>query len=168
MVPSRWPGDVQHVVDAAHDPVISILVAARGVPGNIEAIAEFLPVGSEITLVVPPDRPQHRGPGPLDHEVAAGVGRFHGAPLVIDDVGEYSRQGLGAGAGLGRRHAGDGRHHDGPGFGLPPRIHDGAALGADDLVVPHPGFRIDGLTDAAQQAQLAQIVLAPAWRRPIS
>ena len=55
--------------------------------------------------------------------------------------------------------AGQGRDHDHAGFGLPPGIDDGAAVAADDLVVPHPGFGIDRLADGAEQAQARQVVL---------
>jgi hypothetical protein len=43
--------------------------------------------------------------------------------------------------------------HDAAGFGLPPGIDDRAALFADHLEVPFPGFGVDRLADAAQQAQ---------------
>ena len=36
----------------------------------------------------------------------------------------------------------------------------GQRLAADDLVVPHPGLRVDRLADRAQQAQAGQVVLA--------
>ena len=43
--------------------------------------------------------------------------------------------------------------HDAAGFGLPPGIDNRAALFADGVEIPVPGFRVDRLTDAAQQAQ---------------
>src|SRR5690606_21720517 len=42
---------------------------------------------------------------------------------------------------------------DPTGLGLPPGIHHRAAPVADDFEVPAPGFRIDRLADAAEQAQ---------------
>ena len=49
--------------------------------------------------------------------------------------------------------AGQGRDQDAAGFGLPPGIDDGAAAIAHHAVIPQPGFRIDRLAHAAQQAQ---------------
>ncbi len=58
------------------------------------------------------------------------------------------------------------RNHDAAGFGLPPGIDDGAAAVANDAVVPKPGFRVDRLTDRAEQTQRgARGVFEPA-RRP--
>ena len=48
---------------------------------------------------------------------------------------------------------GNGADQDAAGFRLPPGIHDRATPIADDVVVPLPGFRIDRLTDRAQQSQ---------------
>nr|GFD47586.1 hypothetical protein [Tanacetum cinerariifolium] len=50
------------------------------------------------------------------------------------------------------------RNHDAAGFGLPPRIHDGAAALAHVLVVPVPGFLVDGLAHRAQHPQAAERV----------
>ncbi len=53
---------------------------------------------------------------------------------------------------------GRGRDHEHAGLGLPPGVHDRAALLADDPVVPLPGLRVDRLADRAQQAQRGEIV----------
>ena len=73
-------GDVQHVVDAAHDPEVAVLVAARAVAGEVEAVLEVLPVGAQVALVVAPDRAQHRRPGLADDELAARVGPLTSLP----------------------------------------------------------------------------------------
>ena len=44
------------------------------------------------------------------------------------------------------------------GFGLPPGVDDGAALLADDTVIPHPGFGVDRFADGAEQADGGQVV----------
>src|SRR5215469_3840421 len=46
------------------------------------------------------------------------------------------------------------------GFRLPPRVHDGAAIAADDLPIPHPGFGIDRLAHGAEQAEAGKLVLS--------
>ena len=43
------------------------------------------------------------------------------------------------------------------GFGLPEGVHDGAVLVAHVLVVPHPGFRVDGFAHRAEDAQAGQV-----------
>src|SRR3546814_6591389 len=58
-----------------------------------------------------------------------------------------------------RHRARNRRDHDAAGFGLPPGVDDRQFLVADDLVIPHPRFRIDRLADAAEQPQFRQIVL---------
>src|SRR5690606_29644580 len=63
------------------------------------------------------------------------------------------------GAGLQRRRTRQRRDKDAAGLGLPPGVDDGAARVADDIVVPQPGFRIDWLADAAEQAQRAALGL---------
>ena len=78
--------------------------------------------------------------------------------LQVDDVGDDAGHRQRAGAGLQRDRAGHRRDHDGAGFGLPPGVDDGAALLADDLVIPLPRRRIDRLADRAEQAQARQIV----------
>ena len=55
-------------------------------------------------------------------------------------------------------HAGQRRDHVAAGLGLPPGVDDRAALAADGLVVPHPGFRVDRLADRAEDAQAGQVV----------
>src|SRR5581483_10269650 len=85
--------------------------------------------------------------------------RLHWIAGFVDDFGEHTGQRLRARAWLGRRHAGYGRHHDGAGLGLPPRVDDRELFLADDAVIPDPRLRIDRLADAAEQAQLREIVL---------
>ena len=48
------------------------------------------------------------------------------------------------------------------GFGLPPGVHDRAALAADVIVIPDPGFGIDRLADRAEQAQALERM--PRWQ----
>ncbi len=48
------PGDIEHIVDAPHDPVVPVLVAMSAIAGNVVTLFEFLPVGGDITVVIPP------------------------------------------------------------------------------------------------------------------
>ena len=57
-------GDVEHIVDAAKDPEISIVVALGSVAGKVKigTAGPFREIGLDVTLVVAPDRAQHRWP----------------------------------------------------------------------------------------------------------
>ena len=85
--------------------------------------------------------------------------RVHFFARFVHDGGHDAGQGQGAGTGFGGHRAGQRRNHVAAGFGLPPGVHDGAARLADHGVVPHPGFRVDGLAHAAQQAQAGEVIL---------
>src|SRR5579862_4087070 len=148
------PRDIEHIVDAAHDPEITVRIAVRAVAGDVVAIAELLPVSAEVARVVAPDGPQHCGPGPANHEIPALVRTRHRITALIDDVGLDARERLRARARLRRCDTRNRRDHDGASLCLPPGIDDRAALCADDTVIPDPGFRIDRLTDASQESQL--------------
>ena len=79
-------GDIDHVIDAAGDPVIAVLVAAAAVAGEI-----FSRIGAEIgideTLMVAIDRAHLSRPGIGDAEVAAGGALQHLA-FGVDDLAE--------------------------------------------------------------------------------
>ena len=157
--------DVEHVVDAAHDPVVAVAVAACVVAGEVLAL-NFRPIDFLVTLVVSPDATQHAGPWVGDGEHAALVDADFLAAL-IDDLGDHPRQRLGAASRLGGDGAGQGRHHDAPRFGLPPRVDDRAALRTDLLVVPHPRLGIDSFADGAEDPQAAQIMFVDVVVAPL-
>ena len=64
--------DVHHVVDPAEQPVVAVGVDPRAVAGEVVP-REPRPVGLAEALVVAEDPARHRGPGPLEHEVAAAL-----------------------------------------------------------------------------------------------
>ena len=78
-------GDVHHVVDAAEQPEVALLVALRAVAGEVHA-REAAPVRLLVPLRVAVDAAEHRRPRPLQHEIAAATER-HGLALAVDDVG---------------------------------------------------------------------------------
>src|SRR5258707_15356098 len=79
------PGDLHHVVDAAHEPQVSVLVAARAVAREVlPGIAA--PVGLAVTLVVLVDAAEHRGPRARQNEIPGSAERY-GLPIFVDDVG---------------------------------------------------------------------------------
>ena len=101
-------------------------------------------------------RAQHARPGLLDDQVAF-FARRHRLAVLVDHVGVDAEERPGGRAGLERRDRQRG-DHEAAGLGLPPGVHDRAALFADDVVIPPPGLRVDRLAHRAQQAQAAQVV----------
>ena len=79
-------GDVDDVVDAAHDPEVAVLVAAGAVAGEVDA-GDLAPVLLLEALGVAVDGAQHRRARAFDHEKAACVGGTD-LPLSIDDIGD--------------------------------------------------------------------------------
>ena len=64
-VDRRWPGDVDDVVGAGHDPQVAVLVDVAGVRGLVVA-REALQVGAlEALVVLPQGRRQPGGSGSL-------------------------------------------------------------------------------------------------------
>ncbi len=162
-------GDVEHVVDPAHDPVVAVLVAAGAVAGEVAA-RDVGPVLLLIPFVVAVEGAEHRRPRLADDQEAALVGAERLAVLG-DDVRDDARQRAGRRPRHRRRGARQRRDHDRAGLGLPPGVHDRAPTAADDLVIPHPRLGVDRLADRAQQAEARQVVtprelLAPLHERP--
>src|SRR3712207_4843185 len=63
------PRDVHHVVDAARDPVVAVLVALGAVAGEVD-VPVLLPVSLPVALGVFVEGAQHAWPGPLHDQVA--------------------------------------------------------------------------------------------------
>jgi hypothetical protein len=139
------PRDVHHVVHPAEEPEVAVLVDAGAVAGEVHA-GEALPVRGAEAAVVAEDPARHRRPGTLQDEVAP-TPWPDGIPAVVDDASVDPGEGPRRGAGLRRRHAREWRDEDHPRLGLPPGVDDRRAIAADVLPVPHPGLRVDRLTD---------------------
>src|SRR5580704_17647951 len=86
--------DVEYIVDAAHDPEISILVSAGTVAGEVHA-RNLRPVVFHIAIGIAVDGTQRAGPWALDDEKPTGAERYglavHGND-VSDDAGEGFRR----------------------------------------------------------------------------
>src|SRR3712207_47839 len=98
------PRDVHHVVDAARDPVVTVLVAPRPVAGEVD-VTILLPVGLPVALGVLVEGAQHAGPGSLHDQVALTLA-FYLVALLVVEPREDARERLGGAAGLGWRDAG--------------------------------------------------------------
>src|SRR3984957_7568301 len=134
-------GNVDHVVDAAGDPVIAVLVAAAAVAGEILARIG-LEISVDEALVVAIDSAHLARPGIGDAQIAGGRALLHLA-FRIDDLRHDAEERQCRRAGLERDGAGQRRDQNAAGLGLPPGIDDRAAAVADHAVIPFPGFRID-------------------------
>ena len=158
-------GDVEHVIDPAHDPVVAIGVLPGVVASEILS-RHAGPIGLPKPLVIAPDAPEHAGPRLCHHEPAALtlLDRIAGR---IDDLGADAGQRQRATARLGGRATGQRAHHDAARLGLPPGVHDRAPRAADHLVVPHPGLGIDPLADGAQQPQAREIATLDVLHAPL-
>src|SRR6185369_8912380 len=139
---------INNIIDAAHYPKIAVPVAARAVAREIDTF-NLRPVLLLVTIVVAPDRPQHRLPRPLDHQIAAFIWTNRLA-VARHHVGLDSRKWKCTGARFRGRRTRKRSDHDRAGFRLPPRIDDRAALLADDRAIPHPRFGIDRFADRAE------------------
>jgi hypothetical protein len=84
-------GDIDHVVDATHDPKITVTVSARAIAGKVNTVY-LRPVLLPVTLVIAINCSQHGRPRAREHEVAPSAARLRIAALVDDlggDAGEW-------------------------------------------------------------------------------
>ena len=149
--------DIEHIIDAADDPEIAILVAPRAVPCEIAAL-DLAPILFLETGIVAVNGAQHGWPGFSDDELAALVGSNLFA-IVIHDRGVDAEKWKRGGTRLERGGAGQRGDHLHTGFGLPPGVDDWAASAADVLIIPHPRFRVDRFADGAEQSEGGEVML---------
>src|SRR2546423_14691987 len=135
---------VEYIVNATHYPKKSVLVSARAVASEIDAIY-LRPVLLSIALVVAPYGSEHRRPWALDDKIAAFM-RAYGLPCARHHVHLDSGQRLRGRAGLSRRRTREWADHYRARFRLPPCINNRAATFPDYLPIPHPRFGVDGFT----------------------
>ena len=150
-------GYVDHVVDAACDPIVAICVTTAAVAREVVVL-----VVCEIrlleTLVVAPDGAHLTRPAVFDRQNALGrefvdlfaCGRFQNNRL-------NAKERLHCSARLGRVRTRKRSHQVTTGFCLPPCVNDRAVTLADNGVVPVPCLGVDGLAHGTQNAQIGQI-----------
>src|SRR5579871_4541325 len=149
-------GYVDYVVHAAKNPDVSVFIAGGGVASEIGA-GEARPVIFFEALGILVKRAQHGGPRLIQNKEALACALDRRA-FVIDNLGGHTGQRTSRGTGLSGRSTGNRGDHDGSGFGLPPGIHNRAALFANNGVVPLPSSGIDWLTYGTKKAQRGKIV----------
>ena len=152
---------VEHVVNAAGDPEIAILVTARAVTRKITP-GEGGEIGFDEALVIAIDGAHLARPGMVDAQIAIG-GTVERGILAVDKNRFDPEKGPGRRSGLGRGGAGKRCDQDAAGLGLPPGIDDRAAPFTDDVMVPHPGFGVYRLANASQKAKRGPVASGD-WR----
>ena len=142
---------VDHVVGAAHEPEIAVLVHSRAVAGDVPALAE----ARVVHLGVVPVRVEHRGPAGAHHEVAVHAGR-HGVEVLVHDAHLHAGNGPAhrSGANFHLRVVGD---QNRAGLRLPPVVVE---RHADGLLAPDNGLGVERLADATGVPESGQVVAA--------
>mmetsp|Transcript_36706 Transcript_36706/g.86599 ORF Transcript_36706/g.86599 Transcript_36706/m.86599 type:complete len:397 (-) Transcript_36706:816-2006(-) len=150
---------VEHVVDAAGDPVVPIGVALAAVAREV-LTAVRLEVGLEVARVVAVDRARDARPR-LRHaeHTLDPVALEDLARCGVDHHGPHAEHGERRGAGLHRSAAGQVGDHVPAGLSLPEGVDHDTALLAHLLKVPAPGLRVDRLAHRAEHAQRRLVVL---------
>ena len=150
--------DIDHVIDAASDPIVSILVAPTAVARKIVALV-LLEIGLLKTLVVAVHRAHLPWPRSAHGQDASDAVAFYlRAFLRVEHDRLDAKEGESSRAGLRRSRPGQRRNEDAASLSLPPRIDDGTALLAGVFVIPAPSLGVDRLADRAQQAQGRHLV----------
>src|ERR1700753_3498355 len=120
-------GDVDDVIDAAGDPVISVGVAATAIAGEVFAL-----VGREISLleagVIAVHGAHLPGPRAGDAEIASALAFEHLA-VGVDDLRHHAEEWPCGRTWLELGGAGQRRDQDAAGFRLPPGVDDRTAMG---------------------------------------
>src|SRR5262249_13076756 len=132
--------NIDHIVDAAHDPEITVFIAPGAIAREIHS-GNLTPVLFLVSFGISINRPQHRRPGTLDNEKAALISS-NWISMTIDDIDNDTRQWSSRRSRLGGNCTGNGRDHDRAGFSLPPGIDDRTGIVSDVLSIPNPGFGI--------------------------
>src|SRR5205807_8250531 len=162
-------GDIDHVVNAAEDPVIAICRLDGAVAAHERPVAPVLAagilvvlgeVGLDVAVAVAPDRLHDARPGIADADVTRLAGTLANfcAGLVVDDRMNPRRAGTAATRlhRMNRRNRGT---EKAAGFGQPPGIRDHGFPLADLVVIPAPRLRLDRL---AHRRHRFEPVLVPA------
>ena len=142
---------IQHIIDAAGDPIIAVSVAFCPIAGEI-----FVWVKAKISfnkaLVIAVNRSCLPRPRSGDGKNPLGL-PFLLLTQRIEDSRNYAEKGQRGRSRLKWGRAGQRCNQYAPGFGLPPSIDYRTACIPNDLVIPFPGFRVDGFADRAEYAQ---------------
>src|SRR5208282_5987163 len=129
----------------------AVRVATCAVAGEIHASKGF-EIRVDEALMIAVDGTHLPRPAIEQYQIAF-TRSLEQAALVVDDGGLHAEERHRGGARLQVDRARQRRDQYPAGFSLPPRVDDGTAAVADDVVIPLPGFRIDRFSHRPQQPQ---------------
>src|ERR1019366_7826598 len=154
-------GRFDGVITPPNNPEVALLIAASQVSSDVPAGGE----AGFITLGLPEVTTEHRWPSwPKGEHAVDVVRRLHRCTVwaeddlllvvALEDHRLHARHRLSHGA-RADGHGGKIGNHDSPGFGLPP-----VAMGGDagSLIRPADDLRVEGLSDAGNEAECREIV----------
>src|SRR5699024_2529137 len=110
-------------------------------------LAKRREIGSDKAVVISPDGLHEAGPGVADAHMARAFTRADFIAVVVIYHRVDARQGGTGATGLHGVHPGYRTAQKATIFSLPPGTNDDGFALADDLVVPTPCFRLDGLAN---------------------
>src|SRR5690606_19914165 len=140
----RSSGHIQHIIDPASNPVITVFIATRAISGKISTRISR-EIGFDKTFRIAPDGSHLARPGIFNHQIAFSFA-LQLLTIRIDNRRLYPKERPGCRTRFQISRAWQWRNHKTAGFRLPPGINDGTATFTDHSVIPVPGFRIDRLT----------------------
>src|SRR5436190_7336446 len=102
--------DVEHIVNAADDPEIAVLVLPATVAGEVTAL-DLAPINFLVTFWVAPEAAEHGRPRFAQYEFAAAISR-HRLAQIINHFGQNAEEREGTGTGFGWDRARQWRDQD--------------------------------------------------------
>ena len=146
------PGDVQHVIDAAGDPVVAVFIAHHAVACHVVA-GKPAEIGIDKPPVVSVNSAHDAGPRGFDAEIPGGGVALYFVAFFVQNHGFDAEEGECRGTWFQRCCCGQGCHQNPAGFGLPPCINDGASLFADGVIIPEPFWFLNRFAYRAKQLE---------------
>ena len=150
-------GHVDHVIDAAHEPVIPFIINTTAIAGEVE-IFEDGKVDIDEAFVIAPHGSHDAGPGFGDAEFSAFIDVTFGI-VVTENYKFDAEEGASGTTRFNGVSAGQGGQQMSTRFGLPPGIDNRAFPATDFVVIPHPGFWIDGFPYRSENAEGGDVML---------
>ncbi len=162
-------GDVDDVVDAPEDAVVTVRSEHGAVGGVVWPVPPilavrvgvvFLVVVVDEALRVAPDRLHDAGPRIANTNISGGASS--GQNFLAVFVPNHWIDAEACGSRAPRLHRVESRlggAQESAGFGLPPGVDDHGFPFADDLVIPAPDFRLNRFADGGHMLEAVSVLL---------
>src|SRR5438874_2509109 len=161
------PGDIDDIIHAAEDAIVAVRGKHGAIRSVIRPIAPILAfrvpailsvILTGETVGVSPNGLHDARPGIADADVSGHVrAGFDFLRFFVPNHRINSQRRRACAAGLHRIERGLGGAEESSRFGLPPSVHDDGFAFADDVVIPLPDFRLDGLADRGHVLEMVVI-----------